>query len=332
MLYGNVNSMNEMTVECPLDPIGYAIVHDKSRYEIDFFREHEGVQILTWDTGSTGTKDYSGFDRYLEEIREKSSFTYHIGKVTTGKRILVLEYHQQSAGSSIINDDDKTTRLSSGDFGLSQTTQTGSSRINSGPSGVASRENSGNASISSSNTISPRIRRSSSSSNNSAVAAAAAAAMRTSKSGLGMGDLKTFLNKAMNKYDKDGSTLREEFDITTSVEQALGKLEEVANGKIKPYDAIVTIFGESRDDKANFEWKKLVDGMRKLPHKAQTPFVVYSSDWNQENRRKFCMQYGAFDFTTTFPQLFNALDRLLDYKPAHTTPSHTQILPYTYNL
>jgi hypothetical protein len=139
----------------------------------------------------------------------------------------------------------------------------------------------------------------------------------------------------MNKYSNSshsGAKLRDEFDITTCVDDALSKLKDVAEGKIRPYDAIVTIFGESRRETAEgawkFQWKQLIDGMRTMPHKSQTPFIVYSSDWNELNRRKLCMQYGAYDFTTTFPELFNALARLLD----DSDIEDPDIKSYTYDL
>jgi hypothetical protein len=74
-------------------PIGYAITNDKSVHECEFFERHEGVKFLCWNSMlPDGTRDYAGFDRFLDRIRELTSFQYYIGKIACGKRILVLEF------------------------------------------------------------------------------------------------------------------------------------------------------------------------------------------------------------------------------------------------
>ena len=37
----------------PIKPLAYAIINDKEQSDVDFYFEHEGVQLLTWDTVSS---------------------------------------------------------------------------------------------------------------------------------------------------------------------------------------------------------------------------------------------------------------------------------------
>lgn len=79
-------------------PIGYAITNDKSVHESEFFERHEGVKFLCWKSLlADGSRDYAGFDRFLDRIRELTSFQYYIGKIACGKRILVLEFDSAKA-------------------------------------------------------------------------------------------------------------------------------------------------------------------------------------------------------------------------------------------
>lgn len=112
MLYGDSDTSKTKEGK----PIGYAIVNDKSKYEIDFFQKHEGVHMLSWNTiipGSTH-RDFTGFDKYLRRIHQKVSFTYFVGETTFGRKILLMDYQdelQAQNGISAGNTMSKLQRL-----------------------------------------------------------------------------------------------------------------------------------------------------------------------------------------------------------------------------
>ena len=77
--------------------IGYAIINDKKPEEKAFFKRHEGVEILTWDTESA--EGFAGLENYLQAIKEQTSFAYRVGKALAGKRGLVLAHATPSAAA-----------------------------------------------------------------------------------------------------------------------------------------------------------------------------------------------------------------------------------------
>lgn len=107
MPYGDASNRSSETSLPP--PIGYAIVHDKDPYEIEFFERHEGVRMLTWSTKvpNSTVRDYSGLDRYLQTICNATSFIHYIGKSLVGKRVLLVEWsranHQRTSTSQTNN-------------------------------------------------------------------------------------------------------------------------------------------------------------------------------------------------------------------------------------
>jgi hypothetical protein len=60
-------------------PIAYAIIDNKSEQQIDYFRRHEGVQIMTWKTGSW----FGGLDAYLDGILRETSRPFLWGSLLT---------------------------------------------------------------------------------------------------------------------------------------------------------------------------------------------------------------------------------------------------------
>lgn len=64
-------------------PIGYAILEDKPPSIRDFFLEHEGIEVLHYDTekavdektGQTWSVGWSGFNEWLEAIKEETCVT-----------------------------------------------------------------------------------------------------------------------------------------------------------------------------------------------------------------------------------------------------------------
>ena len=44
-------------------PPAYAIMNDKELHEVDYYRQHEGLQLLTWHTDNY--RDWTGVEAYL---------------------------------------------------------------------------------------------------------------------------------------------------------------------------------------------------------------------------------------------------------------------------
>ena len=60
-------------------PIAYAIIDNKSQQEIDYFRRHEAVQIMTWRQDGW----YGGLDAYLDGILRQTSRPFIWGHLLT---------------------------------------------------------------------------------------------------------------------------------------------------------------------------------------------------------------------------------------------------------
>jgi hypothetical protein len=60
-------------------PIAYAIIDSKSQQQIDYYRRHEGVQIMTWNT----QKWFGGLDAYLDGILRQTSRPFLWGSLLT---------------------------------------------------------------------------------------------------------------------------------------------------------------------------------------------------------------------------------------------------------
>lgn len=232
MLYGDVDRRHGADYAIERPPIGYAIVNDKNDYEKAFFKKHEGVELLSWNT-NTGEvdkqgrpkRDFSGFDKYLTAIQHKVSLTHHLGRVMFGKRLLIIEY-KDSAFIKVIE----------------------------------------------------------------------------------------FAYKSFNgELQTEGKF--EGIDVVYSVDEAVEKLKQVSettDSSIKPYDVIISVFGEDRSGNNAHVWKRVVEEMRKLPAKSQSPFIVYATKWNAVARRRLCMRHGAFAFATSFIGVVESVTSLLD--------------------
>lgn len=231
MLYGDLTEKRNLH---KMSPIGYAIVNDKTKYETELFKKHEGVEMLTWSTKTLG---YGVFDEYLEKIHHLTSYAFHLGSKLQNKRILLVE--TKPAVQEGVE--------AKPDYSL----------------------------------LVPVIKRS-----------------------------------VIDYFETLGGENTVENIITHAgtAGEAIEYLSQVGREEISPFDAIVTVFGEdqtvSNPREGKHTWKLVVDGMRELPERAQTPFIVYASTWNEDNRRNVCIRYGAFDFLTSFSQLVDTLTTL----------------------
>jgi len=282
------------------EPIGYAIINDKSEYEIEFFKIHEGVQIMPFSTykfDSSGDKqldekgypvrDFKGLDTYLGKIRDMTSFSYHIGKTTYGKKVLILDY------KPLEKDDEISAPSPTKEVG--HVDKTREKVIAARGDKTSSQE-------------SPK----------------------TNWKMVG-GDLVPLLTKSVDSYIAATNPKEEKKESVYhfgTVEECLAALKNTEDPQVQPFDALITIFGESQEADGKHLWKTLVDGMRSLKPRAQTPFLVYSSNWNYTARRKYCLSYGAYDCVNRIEKLITALTKLLE--EPHTNLIDESKPPYDY--
>ena len=127
------------------------------------------------------------------------------------------------------------------------------------------------------------------------------------------GDLVPLLTKSVDSYIAATEVEKKEsvYHFGT-VEECLAALKNTEDPQVQPFDALITIFGESQEAGGKHLWKTLVDGMRSLKPRAQTPFLVYSSNWNYTARRKNCLSYGAYYCVNRIEKLITALTKLLE--------------------
>jgi hypothetical protein len=71
------------------EPVAYAVLNDRSPAELGYFREYEGIEVLTYD--SHGGRDHSGFDELLRELYEATNPTERLGSILAGRHLLWLD-------------------------------------------------------------------------------------------------------------------------------------------------------------------------------------------------------------------------------------------------
>lgn len=76
------------------DPVAYAVVADAPPELQDFYREHEGIEVLGYS--SAAKTDFSGFDRWLEAIADATSPRRRFARLFAGRRVLWLDPHPEN--------------------------------------------------------------------------------------------------------------------------------------------------------------------------------------------------------------------------------------------
>ena len=305
---------------CGANPLGYAIVHDKEANDIEYFRLHEGVQILTWQTRSSipnTPRDFGGLDRYLRNVYTLTSSSYYLGKLTWGHKILMLMKAQIPEDPT----EQQTARVS---FAVPASTAGGEDKAAEDQT-KASKANT-------------RVVK-------------AVQETRRQK----MRDLTLLLNASMLKYqsmrklvDNSGSTAvtnsaivytekagdNGDKTLELTLEELKGKVSAVdASSRDYPdggavhvvhddcsavldcmrlvqYDLVVTVYGW-RPHNASSMIEEFVTGMRQLPIQNQAPFIVTTTKEDLAAKRTSCFKMGAVDVVTNFDELVNSVTRLL---------------------
>jgi hypothetical protein len=70
-------------------PVAYAVMNDIDDDAARFYRDHEGMELLTYD--SRGNSDFSGFDAWLEALHAQTSPARILGALIAGRRVLWLD-------------------------------------------------------------------------------------------------------------------------------------------------------------------------------------------------------------------------------------------------
>ena len=74
------------------EPLAWAVLSDATAVTKEYYRRHEGLSIITYETKDRGT-DHSGFDDILQELYDQTNPVYRLGQRVKGKRILWLDAH-----------------------------------------------------------------------------------------------------------------------------------------------------------------------------------------------------------------------------------------------
>jgi hypothetical protein len=79
-------------------PVAYAVVADSPPEVREFYRRHEGIELLDFRIAQRrdGSRDFSGFDRWLESIYEATSPRPRFARMLAGRRVLWLDPHPQN--------------------------------------------------------------------------------------------------------------------------------------------------------------------------------------------------------------------------------------------
>jgi hypothetical protein len=70
-------------------PVGWAVMNDCEPATRAFFKDHEGIELLGYDTD--GGRDHSGFDRYLEALYDATHPIPYLSRLLADRRILWLD-------------------------------------------------------------------------------------------------------------------------------------------------------------------------------------------------------------------------------------------------
>lgn len=80
-------------------PLAYAVIPDQPAARVAFFRQHEGMQLLTYTTDAH--PDHAPFDGFLERLYGQTSPLFHLGRLLGGRRILWLDPYPGSTEEGI---------------------------------------------------------------------------------------------------------------------------------------------------------------------------------------------------------------------------------------
>jgi CheY-like chemotaxis protein len=72
----------------------YAIINDVQAQAVAHFKRHEGIEILTYDTG--GGVDFTGFDDWLKALYRSTNAVVRFGDCLKKRRILWLDPHPEN--------------------------------------------------------------------------------------------------------------------------------------------------------------------------------------------------------------------------------------------
>ena len=67
----------------------FAVLSDKTKTEVEYYRNHDGIGVFAYDTKKY--TDFSYVDRFLDSLYRNTSFPHLLAKQLSGKRILSIE-------------------------------------------------------------------------------------------------------------------------------------------------------------------------------------------------------------------------------------------------
>jgi hypothetical protein len=81
------------------EPLAYAVVNDAAAARVAFFRQHEGMEVLSYPTDTS--HDHSPFDGFLEKLYRRTNPLLFLGSLLSGKRMVWLDPNPHSTTRGI---------------------------------------------------------------------------------------------------------------------------------------------------------------------------------------------------------------------------------------
>jgi hypothetical protein len=75
------------------EPLGWAVLNDVTEVTEEYYRRHEGLGVIAYETQDNGTggKDHGGFDEILQALYDETNPVHRLGMRVKDKRILWLD-------------------------------------------------------------------------------------------------------------------------------------------------------------------------------------------------------------------------------------------------
>lgn len=78
------------------EPLAYAVVNDAAAARVAFFREHEGMHVLSYDTRAD--PEHRAFDGFLEALYKRTNPVLFLGSLLAKKRVVWLDPNPKATG------------------------------------------------------------------------------------------------------------------------------------------------------------------------------------------------------------------------------------------
>eukprot|EP00762_Andalucia_godoyi_P005287 ANDGO_06778.mRNA.1 hypothetical protein len=266
-------------------PLAYAIVMDKSEEDAEFFRVHEGVHFLPWNT--KGNTDFSGNERYMWIIRNRTNPWVSLGAMLHRRRFLCIDPFYDTANG--LGDLVPSMHLAVYLYEKEEDDE-----IWQSPTSRILELNRERMAVRSVGTLSPPMKRQ--------IAPFADSPPRTDEASVTVFDGEAFERRI------ETPSLVVHRCLTID-----GFLRALNNKSQPAYDVIICNYG-FREGKRPFVFDLLKALHKSVDPSKRAPVIVYSHPQDTELRKEEVLRYGASAYAKSVTGLFDALNHL--FKPS----------------